>query len=383
MSSFTSNFLSRTDSFFLENHPLPALLVDAGDLQIHFANKAAIELYDYPATEFSGKAFSDLFTAESRVEFFQRLAHTADAARLNGRYRHVTKTKVVVLVELFASAVVIDNKNFYQLTVLHDTARNAVQDLEEEVRRYKTYIENSSAGIFCQEFKKPISIHVSLEAFVEQLRTDGAITECNKAFAGMYGFDDPSALIGLLPSQLIDFDDPANIEYFKSFIDNEFKVLNAQSHEKDRNGHSKYFLNDAIGVVEDGFLKKIWGTQIDVTENKQIEKSFKESEKRFKDVADSAPVMIWMSDENDSINYLNKKWVEFTGQNLAGTQASGWFSFLHPDDYFKAKSQYEAALEEKKPVILVYRLRSKDGTYRWVHDTCIPRFLSDKRFGGY
>jgi PAS domain S-box-containing protein len=383
-SSFKSNFLSPTYTLFLENHPLPAWLVDAGDLQIYFANKAAIELYNYPAAEFSGKAFLDLFTAESRADFLQKRAHAADATKLNGCYRHVTKTGKVLLVELFASAVVIDNKNVYQLTVLHDMSRNSVQqDLEEEVKRYKTYIENSSAGIFCQEFKKPISINASLEEFVELLRTDGAITECNKALAGMYGFDDPSALIGLVPSQLIDFDDLANIEYFKSFIDNGFKVLNAQSHEKDRNGHSKYFLNNAVGVVENGFLKRIWGTQIDVTENKQAEKKFKESEKRFKEVADSAPVMIWMSDENDSINYLNKKWVEFTGENLAATQAPGWFSFLHPDDYFEAKSQYETALQEKKPAILVYRLRSKDGTYRWVHDTCIPRFLSDKRFVGY
>lgn len=351
---------------------------------MHFANKAAIELYNYSPAEFSGKTFLDLFTAESRVDFLQKRAHAADAVKLNGRYRQVTKAGEVLWVELFASMVVSNNKNFYQLAVLHNTAKSSVQqDLEEEVKRYKTYIENSSAGIFCHEFKKPISIHVSLEEFVEQLRTDGAITECNKALAGMYGFDDPSALIGLLPSQLIDFDDPANMEYFKSFIDNGFKVLNAPSHEKDRNGHSKYFLNNALGVVENGFLKRILGTQIDITENKQAEKKFKESEKRFKEVADSAPVMIWMSDENDSINYLNKKWVEFTGENLAATQASGWFSFLHPDDYFKAKSQYEAALEEKKPAILVYRLRSKDGTYRWVHDTCIPRFLSDKRFGGY
>jgi PAS domain S-box-containing protein len=364
----------------LNNHPLPTWLVDSGDLQIYYSNKPAAGFYAYSAEEFFDKSFLDLFTEESRIRFFQKLAQTTDPARLNGCYRHRKKDGEIFCIQLFASGIKIDNKNFYQLTAVPDPEQ---KNLEEESIRYKSYIENCSAGIYCHEFKKPVPVTISPEDFIARLKVDGAISECNKAMADMYGFAHPSNAVGLLPSQLMDLTDPVNVSFIRSFIASGFKAFTAESHEKDKNGHSKYFLNNAIGVIENGYLKRIWGTQIDITERKQAEKNLAESEKRFKEVADSAPVMIWMSDENDRLIYLNKKWLEFTGEDISGTEAPDWFSFVHPDDYAKAKERYDTAFRQKHQATLIYRLRRKDGAYRWVHDVSIPRLLSDGSFVGY
>lgn len=381
MSSF-KNF--RTDNLLLDNHPLPTWLVDVQAFHIHFANKSAVALYGYSVSEFESKSFLDLFVEESRVAFFQKTTYAASATQLEGCYQQYKKNNEVLFVELFACEVVIDNKRFYQLTTVNNVDRNRVQQkLQEERDRYKTYIENCSVGIYCHEFKKPISINASINEFVTHLKTDGAISECNKALADMYGFAQPSDVIGLLPGQLLDLDDPSNIGYLKSFLVNGCKSLNAESHEKDKNGNSKYFLNNAIGIIEDGLLKRIWGTQINITENRQAEKNVIESEKRFREVADSAPVMIWMSDENNKIIYLNKKWLKFTGREIVETASAGWASFVHPDDLQKAKNQYDKAFQNREEITLIYRLQSKDGTYRWVHDVSIPRFLSDNSFVGY
>lgn len=120
----------------------------------------------------------------------------------------------------------------------------------------------------------------------------------------------------------------------------------------------------------------------DITEQKESESRLKESEERFRDVAESSPAMIWLSDENDITTYANKKWIEFTGKNI-GNDPEGWISLIHPDDKVRITEEYFKGVEQKKQITIVYRLRRADGTYRWVHDTSAPRFLNNGKFIGY
>lgn len=120
----------------------------------------------------------------------------------------------------------------------------------------------------------------------------------------------------------------------------------------------------------------------EITEQKETESRLKESEQRFRDVADSSPAMIWLSDENDITVYANKKWIEFTGKEI-GADPEGWVSLIHPDDKTRISEEYFRGVELKKQVTIVYRLLRADGIYRWVHDVSIPRFLSNGKFIGY
>jgi PAS domain S-box-containing protein len=120
----------------------------------------------------------------------------------------------------------------------------------------------------------------------------------------------------------------------------------------------------------------------DITERKEAESRLTESEQRFRDVAESSPAMIWLSDENDITVYANKKWIEFTGKDI-GNDPEGWASIIHPDDRVRITGEYYNGVKLKKQVTIVYRLRRADGVYRWVHDISVPRFLSNGKFIGY
>lgn len=120
----------------------------------------------------------------------------------------------------------------------------------------------------------------------------------------------------------------------------------------------------------------------DITERKESESRLIESEQRFRDMADSSPSMIWLSDENDNTIYINKRYLEFIGRDICN-DPTGWSSMIHPADLKKAVSEYSKGIESRQQIVNVYRCRRGDGVYRWVHDICVPRFLSNGKFVGY
>lgn len=121
----------------------------------------------------------------------------------------------------------------------------------------------------------------------------------------------------------------------------------------------------------------------DITERKKAELALRESEARFRNMADSAPVMIWVTDAAGASTYLNPRWCEFTGTELAENLGQGWLERLHPDDRQRAQAQFSAANTAQSSLLLEYRLRRWDGDYRWVLDTAEPRFDGEGAFQGY
>lgn len=120
----------------------------------------------------------------------------------------------------------------------------------------------------------------------------------------------------------------------------------------------------------------------DISQKKETESRLDESEQRFRDMADASPVIIWLSDENNITTYTNKKWIEFIGKDISN-DPDGWTRLIHPGDRIKTSETFHEEVKSRKQITLVYRLRRADGVYRWVHDTCVPRFLSNGKFIGY
>ncbi|MBE9185195.1 PAS domain S-box protein [Microcoleus sp. LEGE 07076] len=108
-----------------------------------------------------------------------------------------------------------------------------------------------------------------------------------------------------------------------------------------------------------------------------------ESEGRFRMMADTAPVMIWMSDADKVGDYFNKVWLDFTGQTLAQEMGSGWMESLHPDDLPEYLDVCNRAFDARSEYRFECRLRRCDGEYRWVLGTGVPRYRPDRTFAGY
>jgi PAS domain S-box-containing protein len=109
----------------------------------------------------------------------------------------------------------------------------------------------------------------------------------------------------------------------------------------------------------------------------------RESEQRFRLVANTAPVMIWMSGTDRLCHYLNKTWLEFTGRPLEDELGDGWLVGVHPEDYNHCQDIFTRALERCESFTTQYRLRRYDGEYRWVLNIGVPRSNPDGSFDGY
>ncbi|WP_462255134.1 PAS domain S-box protein [Ferruginibacter sp.] len=121
----------------------------------------------------------------------------------------------------------------------------------------------------------------------------------------------------------------------------------------------------------------------DITEKKNYENSVLESEQRFRNVANSAPVFIWMAGTDKLRYFFNTAWLEFTGRTLEQEKGNGWAAGIHPDDFKTYLNKYLTAFEKKVQFYSEYRLKRHDGDYRWVSAKGVPRFTSEGIFDGF
>jgi PAS domain S-box-containing protein len=109
----------------------------------------------------------------------------------------------------------------------------------------------------------------------------------------------------------------------------------------------------------------------------------RESESRFRIVADAAPMLIWMSGVDKLCNFFNKPWLEFTGRTMEQELGEGWAEGVHRDDLQKCLQVYSSAFDARRPFVMQYRLRRNDGDYRWISDQGVPRYDAKGKFTGY
>src|SRR5271169_1659099 len=109
----------------------------------------------------------------------------------------------------------------------------------------------------------------------------------------------------------------------------------------------------------------------------------RESEERFRLVANTAPVLIWMSGKDKLCTFFNQGWLSFTGRSMEQELGEGWVIGVHPDDVQRCVRTYSASFDARAPFEMEYRLRRFNGDFRWIVDYGTPRFETDGTFCGY
>jgi two-component system, LuxR family, sensor kinase FixL len=132
-----------------------------------------------------------------------------------------------------------------------------------------------------------------------------------------------------------------------------------------------------------GKSRRLLGVSMDVTAQKLAQEALRESEARFRSMANTAPVMIWMSGTDKLCTFFNKGWLDFTGRPLEEELGNGWAEGVHIEDFDGCLKVYLNSFNARQPFTMEYRLRRSDGEYRWVLDNGAPRFASDDTFLGF
>ena len=219
---------------------------------------------------------------------------------------------------------------------------------------------------------------------VAQISLDGKVEMANDRYCSVVGYarenllgketvdishrEDLREQIAMLPRLLAGEIDSYSMEKRYNRQDGTVTWANVcKTVERDTEGRPKCF----IAVVED------------ITKRKQAEAALRESEERFRNLADSAPVLIWLTGPDKVHTFFNRAWLEFTGRTIEQELRDGWIASVHPEERERCSTAYAAAFDSRRDFQVECRLRRADGEYRWVLSRGVARSLNDGTFAGY
>ncbi len=149
---------------------------------------------------------------------------------------------------------------------------------------------------------------------------------------------------------------------------------------RDGGGRAIGFLLISKDISDEIRLAKL---EREVAKRKWAEKALLDAERRFRRMADSAPVLIWVSEADKLCTWFNQQWLAFTGRTMDEAAGYGWIESVHPEDASRCLDAYSAAFDAREEFQMDYRLRRYDGVWRWVAGHGVPSFAIDAAFLGY
>ncbi len=177
-------------------------------------------------------------------------------------------------------AIALENARLYRRAQADlEERRHAERVLRDAEERYRALVTQSTEGIYRLEFVPPIDVALPVDEQVRLAYERGRIDECNDAFARMYGFERAEDVLGFGLDPLLPVSDPAAVAHVRGVILSEYHVVDVESVETDRHGRPVWISNTIHGVVEDGRLLRIWGTQKDVSDRRRNEEALREADR--------------------------------------------------------------------------------------------------------
>jgi PAS domain S-box-containing protein len=328
-------------------------------------NRGAERLFGYLASEAIGKSLSFL-TPTDHLDGAQHIFKKVTNGEVVKHHETVRQRKdgTHVEISLTASPIVdAEGRVIGASGIARDiTARKLAEEaIKESEVRYRRIVETTNEGVWLLDAK----LHTSY---------------VNRQMAEMLGYE-PYEMVG---RSVFDFYFPADVEQKKQALSRREQGLREQVDERLRRGDgSELWVRMAAAPVFDkGEFDGALAMMSDITDRKRAEEAIHESEERFRLVANTAPVMIWMSGLDKKPTYFNQLWLDFTG--LSETDLKNRLvGIVHPEDYPQCHESYCRGFEQRQPFRKECRLRRHDGQYRWMLDIGVPRFHKDGSFAGF
>lgn len=137
---------------------------------------------------------------------------------------------------------------------------------------------------------------------------------------------------------------------------------------------------DTSGAEHERFLQRALDQEV---AQRHLMAALRESELRFRAIADDVPVLIWMAERDGRRSFFNQQWLNFTGRTVAEEKGEGWVAGIHAEDAERVRQVLAAAQKNHTGYSVEYRLRQAGGGYGWLQETGVPRQLKDVGFSGF
>lgn len=228
-----------------------------------------------PPDKFLGKNVVEVLPEEISSSYLENIKKAYSSGEM-----HIMEYSMIIKGETKDfEARFIKSGNNRVLSIIRDiTEKKIIENaLRESEERYRSFIEHSSEGIYRLEFIEPIPINLSIDEQLEIFDTTSFVAECNDVFAKMYGLQNASEMIGLVNNVYRRINRLEVIRLRRIFIDNNYRLVDIETVERDTHSVIKYFLNNAHGIIDNGKLVRVWGVQRDITSKKTADEALRSS----------------------------------------------------------------------------------------------------------
>src|SRR5262245_41578000 len=196
---------------------------------------------------------------------------------------------------------------------------------------YRSFIAISSEGIWRFEIEQPIPVTLPVDDQIDLLYQFAYLAECNNAMARMYGYDSAGQILGARLGDLMPKSSPKNIDYLRALHASGYSLNDVESSELDRYGNGKVILNSLSAIVENGMIVRAWGTQRDITAQKQAEGALRGSEERYRLLTEHSPDGVVVAGANGTIQLANPSMLRMLGASAEDTTGRNLFDFVAPE----------------------------------------------------
>jgi PAS domain S-box-containing protein len=242
--------------------------------------------------------------------------------------------------------------------------RKAAKGLEDRDEHCRAFIANSSEGIWLFEFRTPIPETLPDDEQLDRIFQLAYLADCNDAIARMYGYENARQILNAPLRNLTKSPNPQSRAIFAA-LRRTGRLSNLETRELDKNGNTKYFIKNVTLVKEHGAFVRCWGTQRDVTLQKQVKERLRESEARFEKAFEISPDPLVISRIDDgTILEVNDSFASLTGythNELIGKSTLSLNLYADPADRARALA---IMMEQDRLRDFEFPIRLKSGELR-------------------
>jgi PAS domain S-box-containing protein len=298
------------------------------------------------------------------ISFFARASDVSFVEEICATHSHVIPAETYTSLDN-------DQERFRAITLLQQKARVLESEIEERKktqealerreRELSDFFENASLGL-------------------HWVGPDGTVLRVNQAELDLLGYSSDE----YVGHNIAEFHaDEHTIADILNRLTRGETLHDYEARLRCKDGSIKHVLISSNVLRENGrFIHTRCFTR-DITDRVQAEQALRESESRFRTMADTVPVMVWVSDVGGYRTYFNRYWLDFTGRTIEQDLGYGWMEDLHPDDLQRYMDLYMASFSTRTEFKIEYRLRRYDGEYCWVLSHGVPFFSEDGTFVGF